>query len=449
MKELAFHRSNDRTSKEWWTARERWRSSCCQLAPPTRRWTSRARLWRSCQTRRSGEELTRWPKVGVASPARRPPGQAHQSGGGSHTEAAGPGPHPGERQVVQVQLPHELPYSRHRGVGDSQTQGTRFPVPWRQREHVRDELAGALHCCRGVLGGALVLIASQALSDMSGIPVPLKTPFPSFSISENVSKGSALLNGFGRRLNVMRCVNCAEFSGSTEATVTSRGAISSSALTSRLGGTKSSPRRDVASGSCGQNELLLLGSCVLRGSHPVTSSAQASSGREIKEHAVRTRNGNASAVQHIELEKCPLRSKRHLSYERLQRSFLVLAVTHGLDQRTHHLSFWNPCVCKISTTNTIHLLHNASKVGLAVLFCAFFEGTAPPRCAPCTTFPSLGDAVLQPRPQLQHRTEPDQDSHKSTCLKVSVPAAAATERILDFGAGRCEQQCSHRRFLEL
>ena len=59
---------------------------------------------------------------------------------------------PGERQAVQVQLPHELPDPRHRGVGESQTQGTRLPVPWRQREHILDEPAGALHCCRGVLG---------------------------------------------------------------------------------------------------------------------------------------------------------------------------------------------------------------------------------------------------------------------------------------------------------
>ena len=53
--------------------------------------------------------------------------------------------------------------------------------------------------------------------------------------------------------------------------------ISSSLLTSRLGGTKSGPRRDVASGCCSQNELPLLGSRVLRGSQPVISSSQASS----------------------------------------------------------------------------------------------------------------------------------------------------------------------------
>ena len=40
---------------------------------------------------------------------------------------------------MQVQLPRELPYSRHRGVGGSQTQGTR--LPWRHREHARDDTA--------------------------------------------------------------------------------------------------------------------------------------------------------------------------------------------------------------------------------------------------------------------------------------------------------------------
>ena len=52
--------------------------------------------------------------------------------------------------------------------------------------------------------------------------------------------------------------------------------ISSSVLIDRLGGTKSGPRRDVASGCCGQKELPLLGSRVLRGSQPVISSSQAS-----------------------------------------------------------------------------------------------------------------------------------------------------------------------------
>ena len=138
-----------------------------------------------------------------------------------------------------------------------------------------------------------------------------------------------------------------------------------------------------------------------------------------------------------------------LSYERLQRSLLVLEVTHGLDQGTHHLSFWNPCVCQISNTSTIHLLPNASKVGLDECLCDVFEVTAPLRCTLCTTLPSLGDAALQPRPQLQHCIEQDQDSHKSTCLTVFFPAAAATERNLNFDGSRCERWCNHRRFLEL
>ena len=57
--------------------------------------------------------------------------------------------------------------------------------------------------------------------------------------------------------------------------------ISLSAPTNRLGGTKSGPRRDVASSCCGQNELPLLGYRVLRGSQPVISFSQASSGAPV------------------------------------------------------------------------------------------------------------------------------------------------------------------------
>ena len=91
--------------------------------------------------------------------------------------------------------------------------------------------------------------------------------------------GSARSTGFGGRLNVMRRVDivCAESSVSIEPTGTPGGIdslaegcvkgtcvvscsctdISSSALTGRLGGTKSGPRRDVASCCCGQKELPL------------------------------------------------------------------------------------------------------------------------------------------------------------------------------------------------
>ena len=41
-----------------------------------------------------------------------------------------------------------------------------------------------------------------------------------------------------------------------------------------------------------------------------------------------------------------------------------------------------------SNTSTIHLLPNASKVGLGESLCDVFEVTAPPRCTPCTTLPS-------------------------------------------------------------
>ena len=58
--------------------------------------------------------------------------------------------------------------------------------------------------------------------------------------------------------------------------------ISSTARTARLGGTTmSGPRRDVAPSICGQKELPLLGSRVLRGSQPVIFSSQALSGASI------------------------------------------------------------------------------------------------------------------------------------------------------------------------
>ena len=60
--------------------------------------------------------------------------------------------------------------------------------------------------------------------------------------------------------------------------------------------------------------------------------------------------------------------------------------------------FSNLCVCQISNTNTIHLLPNVSKVGLDELLCDVFDVTVPPRCTPCATLPSHGDAVSQLRP---------------------------------------------------
>ena len=98
-----------------------------------------------------------------------------------------------------------------------------------------------------------------------------------------------------RRVGVV----CVEFSGSTESTGTSGGADSlaeecgkgrrvvSGLCTDfhhhagRLGGTKSGPRRDSASRCGGQNELPMLGSRALRGSQPVISSSQASSGASV------------------------------------------------------------------------------------------------------------------------------------------------------------------------
>ena len=77
--------------------------------------------------------------------------------------------------------------------------------------------------------------------------------------------------------------------------------------------------------------------------------------------------------------------------------------------KKNHFSSRNLCVCKISNTNTIHLLPNASKVGLDEVLCDVFEVTVPSSCTPCMTLPSHGDAVSQLRPPIQHCTEPDQD----------------------------------------
>ena len=119
-----------------------------------------------------------------------------------------------------------------------------------------------------------------------------------------------------RRVDIV----CAESSGLTEATggieSLAEGCVkgesvvscsctdtSSSALTGRLGGTKSSPRRDVASGRCGQKELPLLGYRVLRGSRPVISSSQASSGASV----------------------CVMRSRNVQCGKRLTRSWKMMA----------------------------------------------------------------------------------------------------------------------------
>ena len=289
---------------------------------------------------------------------------------------------------------------------------------------------------------------------------------------------------------MMRSVDivCIESSGSTEARGTSGGTdslaqrcvkracvvscsctdISSSALTGRLGGTKSGPRRDVASGCGGQKEIALLGYRVLRGSQPVISSSQAPSGASVC--LVRSRNvlcgkrrtrswklvASVSAILHnlfsdSERERrcCTAHRTREVPsviqttpFTRTPSAVVSLSYsnTRVLAQGTHHLSFSNPCVCQISNTSTIHLLPSASKVGLDLMkFSAMlFKLTAPLRCTFCTTLPSLGDAAWRSRPQLQHCTEQDQDSHKSICLTVSFTTATATERILDFDVSHCE-----------
>ena len=204
---------------------------------------------------------------------------------------------------------------------------------------------------------------------------------------------------------------------------------------------------------------------MLRGFQPVISSSQASSGASVC--VVRSRNAlcgkrltrswklmaSVSVMLHnlfsdSERERrcctaqrtreVPSVSRQHLSYERLQRSFLVFESTHVPAQEKHHLSFSNPCVCQISNTSTIHLLPNVSKAGLDESLCDVFEVTAPPRCTPCTTLLSHEDAVSQLRPPLRHCTELDQDLRKLSCRSVSFPTTTATERNLSFDVSHCE-----------
>ena len=63
---------------------------------PDKRDQQNSALENPVQARRSDEELRRWPKDGVTSPARRSSGEAHQSGRGSRTESARKGPRPGD-----------------------------------------------------------------------------------------------------------------------------------------------------------------------------------------------------------------------------------------------------------------------------------------------------------------------------------------------------------------
>ena len=122
--------------------------------------------------------------------------------------------------------------------------------------------------------------------------------------------GSTRSNGLGGRLNRMRRMEvvCTEFSGSTEATGTSDEIVSLTegcatetvsyrflALTFHhqislvdLVASNRVPEVMLHQSECGQQELLLLGSRVLRGSQPVISSSQASSGASVC--VVRSRN---------------------------------------------------------------------------------------------------------------------------------------------------------------
>ena len=152
VKNLAFYGSNERTGKEWCTARREVAKLVLPIDSTDKVMDQQGSAWEILPDLDAVAKSSDVGKKLVWRAQRDAHGGAHQSGGGCHTESAGPGPHPGERQSVQVQLCHELPYSQHRGVGDPQTKRTRLLVPWRQRERVRDELAGALHCCRGVLG---------------------------------------------------------------------------------------------------------------------------------------------------------------------------------------------------------------------------------------------------------------------------------------------------------
>ena len=151
-----------------------------------------------------------------------------------------------------------------------------------------------------------------------------------------------------RRMDVV----CTESSGSTEVTGTSDGTvslaegcvngthvvscsctgISSSVLTGRLG-TKSGPRRDVASGCCGQREQPLLESRVLRGSLPAISSSQASSGASV----------------------CVVKSRNVLCGNRLTRSWKLMASVSAI---LHNLGLGKGTQVLYSTPNKRSTLCN-------------------------------------------------------------------------------------------
>ena len=261
-------------------------------------------------------------------------------------------------------------------------------------------------------------------------------------------------------------VVCTESSGSTEVTRTSDGIVSlaegcvnGTCVVSCLALTLHHPVLTGRSQRWGgtrlmqvQKEQLLLGSRVHRGSQPVISSSQASSGdcyccgkrltRSWKLSCTifsRTRKGNA---------RCCTAPRTREVHSVIQTTPFIrtpsAVVSRFLKQHT--------CRPKKSTTFHSRTLVFARppipapftccpmppKSGLMNLFATFFEVTAPLRCTPCTALPSHRDAVSQLRPQFRHCTEPDQDFRKLTCLSVSLPAATATERVLGFDVSHCE-----------
>ena len=190
---------------------------------------------------------------------------------------------------------------------------------------------------------------------------------------------------------------------------------------------------------CGQKELLLLGSRVLRGFHLC---------REIKNCAVWQTSDKVletdgfcvrNAAQSFLLHNTPNKRSTLCDPDN----------TFHTNAFNGRFSFLNQYTCQSKKNTTFHsrtLGHarfpipapftccpNVSKVGLDEFLCDVFEVTVLPQCTPCMTLPSHGDAVSQLRPPIQHCTERYQDLR---------------ERIHGFDASHCELQCIHQRFHE-
>ena len=123
---------------------------------------------------------------------------------------------------------------------------------------------------------------------------------------------------------------------------------------------------------------------------------------------------------HCTTNKCRALCDRHNTcHSYSYRSRFSLPTKHELDLRTLHFSFWVLCVCQGASTSTTLQTPSVSRTEVGEFVFDSFATTAPLRCLPRTSLPLHRDDVLQLHPQLQHCTEPNQDSRKLFCQRVS------------------------------